>query len=689
MARDRRISSPALLAALRASVRMVPRDLKQAALAHVITMYSGDVANVYTLQTHLERADGSALTAQVVQGASFRTVLRVVNRFTPSVAPGALVTVNTVFGKEHSQSTLEFNAERKVYVSPDLFDTDDKLGVAHLELQYVRNVAPYGPLRLSGALDRSIGFGINVQTSAKDTTGQDVAEGAAASVGTEFNFDVTLYRSDRKRFTSGDFDVTLRVLDSSRVVLHTATLSGKSATELNFSYALSRNNLPPGRLTFRFEVRAAGNPSEPAHTVHETTYQLNTHAVVADVTVEGAPHLGQTLTVSASPSAFPDKRAVHAFDASTPEMREGRKFFMDLRTRGGVVTDSVQGESSATGDKYVFALKLAPELKSLGTHHLAFRYVAADGKSFDLPAYDTKRGELVEDTAALSVRVNTKLQLVDVEDLPTDTTFQYGNEVVFSFKVKDAVSGQFLSASSSVDGSVLLVLSHKDSLREFISVSQPAVVVGDKFLVNWKVTPNAVRGAGTLALVARGRDGSDLALEQSDGTPLRLAVVVGGEIEVKKTTFSTANPDAFNTILLANFSLTSAGHLLENTLLAATLRRGDVVIARDLPVSSTSPGVYEVSWSGRHSAAPSGIYSFDVYRESDCVRLAESRVVYTQMKRENPSANIAEPKIEPLFSVDLSHTSPVASDTSLTPQVVAILVLVVSFALATRALLTK
>lgn len=87
---------------------------------------------------------------------------------------------------------------------------------------------------MTATIDRSIGFGINVQPSAKlDVTGRDIAEGEVVATGTEFSFEVSLYRSDRKRFTSGDFDVSLVVLDSSRAPLHRETISGKTATAVS------------------------------------------------------------------------------------------------------------------------------------------------------------------------------------------------------------------------------------------------------------------------------------------------------------------------------------------------------------------------------------------------------------------------------------------------------------------------
>merc|ERR1711916_146836 len=100
--------------------------------------------------------------------------------------------------------------------------------------------------------------------SAKDSAGQDVAQGEVVAVGAEFSFDVSLSRSDRARFTSGDFDVAMVVRDASRVELDRKVISGKSATDLVFSWKLAKSNLPPPRLLFGFEVSTDG----VVHTQH-------------------------------------------------------------------------------------------------------------------------------------------------------------------------------------------------------------------------------------------------------------------------------------------------------------------------------------------------------------------------------------------------------------------------------------
>jgi hypothetical protein len=171
-------------------------------------------------------------------------------------------------------------------------------------------------------------------------------------VGTEFSFDVSLYRSDRKRFTSGDFDVAMIVRDASKVELAREKLSGKAATELVFSYTLSKSNLPPPRIIFDFEVSTNG----VVHTVHETSYALAAIAVATDIKISRYfvcillfcfltfvlfskdVHIGQTETVSFQPAAFPEKLKVQPFDYS-----DSRQFFLDLRSHvGGAVTRSIK-----------------------------------------------------------------------------------------------------------------------------------------------------------------------------------------------------------------------------------------------------------------------------------------------------------------------------------------------------------
>jgi hypothetical protein len=504
------------------------RSLRSASQAHVIALLSGSIKRSYNLGVFLERADGSPLPNQIVQGTSFRTVVRVDSAF----GVGGAATVSSVIthGSDSvSTPSLPFNAERKVFISSDLFDTDGKLGLVKFALNVQRNVAPYPPLKLQTTVERHIGFGINVQASAKQAD-KEVAEGESVSVGTEFSFDVSLYRSDRKRFTSGDFDVAMIVRDASKAELHREKLSGKAATELLFSYTLAKSNLPPPRILFDFEVSSNG----VVHTFHETSYVLSSIAVATDIKIGVKhAHIGQTEVISFVPAAFPDKLKVQPFD-----FNESRQFFLDLRSSvNGPVSRSIKGSTHKSGVS--FNVDLPATLESVGTHFVSFRFLASDGLSVALKPHDAVHGDLIENPALLNFTVAAKLA-VDDATLPSAGDFFYGNEVSFDFKLKDLVSGKTLSRASGDENNVFLSLRHsQDGSDEFTSATVPATFAADVFSIRWKITPNAVRGKGSLVLTAA----QEPVYDAEGNRALRLDVNIGGDIDITKKVHTTDNPD--------------------------------------------------------------------------------------------------------------------------------------------------
>jgi hypothetical protein len=151
------------------------RSLRSASQAHVVALLAGSIKKSYNIGVLLERADGSPLPAQIVQGTSFRTVVRVDSAF--GVGGAASVSSNIIYGSENfTNPSLTFNPERKMFVASDLFDTDGKLGAVKFDISVQRNVAPFPALKLQTSLERSIGFGINVQASAKQAD-KEIAEG--------------------------------------------------------------------------------------------------------------------------------------------------------------------------------------------------------------------------------------------------------------------------------------------------------------------------------------------------------------------------------------------------------------------------------------------------------------------------------------------------------------------------------
>jgi hypothetical protein len=84
------------------------------------------------------------------------------------------------------------------------------------------------------------------------------------------------------------------------------------------------------------------------------------------------------------------------------------------------------------------------------------------------------------------------------------------------------------------DNNVFLSLRHSQSgSEEFTSASVPATFANDVFSINWKITPNAVRGKGSLVLTAG--PGQDYPIYDEEGKhPVRLDVNIGGDIDIVK-----------------------------------------------------------------------------------------------------------------------------------------------------------
>jgi hypothetical protein len=386
--------------------------------------------------------------------------------------------------------------------------------------------------------------------------------------------------------------------------------------------------LPPPRILFDFEVSSNG----VVHTFHETSYALSTIAVATDIKIGNKNvHIGQIESISFTPAAFPDKLKVQPFDYN-----ESRQFLLDLRSSvNGPVSRSIKGVTSKTGVS--FSVDLPASLESVGTHFLSFRFLASDGLSVELKPHDAVHGDLIENPASLNFTVAAKLAVADAT-LPSAGDFFYGNEVAFDFKLKDLVSGKLLSRAAGDENNVFLSLRHsQDGSNEFTSATVPATFASDVFSIRWKITPNAVRGKGSLVLSA----GQDLPVYDAEGNrALRLDVNVGGDIDIVKKVYTTDNPDTSKTVIMVTFSLTCRGQALDNAELFANLRRGNTIVARDLSVSSAVNGQYEVSYAGPHKAVTEGRYVFDVYRVTDRTRVQDSKGAI---------------KLEPLLSVDIDH----------------------------------
>jgi len=174
---------------------------------------------------------------------------------------------------------------------------------------------------------------------------------------------------------------------------------------------------------------------------------------------------------------------------------------------------------------------------SVGANVISFSYKAATGEVIKLLNYNSNDNELYEDNAHLTYTVQAELHLSELKNPPSDGDLVYGDEIKFSFKVKDSLTKKAVWAQGQ--NGVSLVLRHVTSSgQNFTSTVQPAAQSkgtgsGGEFEVTWSVNPNAVKGKGTIELVVHGSDGKEIQiLEEKSQKPYRVNVAIGGKIDV-------------------------------------------------------------------------------------------------------------------------------------------------------------
>jgi len=257
----------------------------------------------------------------------------------------------------------------------------------------------------------------------------------------------------------------------------------------------------------------------------------------------------------------------------------------------------------------------------------------------------------------------------------------YGDEVKFSFKVRDALTKKSIWAGGP--SGVALVLRHVTSdNRTFTSQVQPAQQSKGKdgmpefFEVTWSVNPNAVKGKATIELVVQASDGKELELlEENSKKIYRVRVTIGGKIDVSEKTYSN-QMDESETVFLVEAQLSCAGKDLNGADLRAVVRAtgtdGKTHRVTSLPVTSPGEnGQYQVSWVQRNSVVITGSYSVAFYRQVD------RRHVLQQFAKATDEE--VEEKMQPLFTVSLSHIKPTTNVLPFKTEFLVLALLVVSF----------
>jgi hypothetical protein len=684
----------------------VPGDLRSVAQAHLAVALSNVFSRNFETRVHYEflRASGSA-GKKVVQGTQLKPVISVK---TFDGMPHAGLDVEAVITYESTGETVKTKLQLKGehYASNDFFDTTNRLGAMDFHYTISCYVVGVGEISFDLHDAKQVGYGVAVDARARlDVADKQFAQGETVAVGTDFAFGVSLHNQTHSDLHSGDFNVVFSVLDSSLVAIHSETVDGKqNAKPIRFTYTLKTSSLPAGDLVFKFDIVSA---TGVVHTTEVVKYHLSVPMIATQITfegvAEGAPKykIGETVRVTIEPASFPDLRTVAPYPAknvSGKDASDQRKFVMDVHSRGGALLRTVAGKAQSSQDssKYVFEVPVTATLDSIGVNVVSFRYVTVSGASFDLSNYDSRLGEVIEDSASLFYTVNANLQTVDVEEQPKATTFAYGQTIEFRFRVKDSLSGLYVHKGENGQANVYLSLKHTDETKgkEFVSANVAAEEVinatGEKvFVIEWAINPNAVQGAGVLSLSAQDADGNVIDLhDATTKKPVQLDVTVGGDIQVEHVSYSTSDAATYReTAFVIQFGLTCQNESLKSAQLRASVYRDGQLVASFLPVATNDEGVYSVSWGGSHDATPSGVYTLKFFREVDRKRAVEAHEFQEKRKKREEQLKqieegsetaseadkeelIVENIVSPLFEISHSHSAPSTSKLPIRAEVI-------------------
>jgi len=688
-------------------VGTVPRELHSVAQAHLAVALTRAFKMNFNTRVYYEvlRASGS-VDNKVVQGTQLKPIISV--RTFDGVPHAGLDVEATLTYESNSGEVIKAKLQlrdEEHYATNDFFETTNHLGRMNFHYTIRCYVVGVGEVSFDFEDTKQIGYGVVIDSRAHlDIADKDFAQGETVAVGTAFNFGVDLHNQTHNNLLKGDFKVVFSVLDSSLVAIHTNSVSAKENTQpIKFAFTLKSSNIPSGDLIFRFDIVSA---SGIVHTTEEVKYQLAIPMVATQIAFEGVAHeaskykIGDTVRVSIQPASFPDLRTVTTYpakDVNGKPVASQRVFVMDVHSRKGSLLRTVTGKAQGTEKvKYIFEVPVTATLDTIGFNTISFRYVSASGHSVELASYDSHFGELIEDASSLNYTVDANLHIVDVQEQPKTASFAYGQIVRFRFRVKDTLSGRYVSKGQNEQANVYLLLKHADEVRgrPFVSVNQPADEAlnakGDsEFVIEWAINPNAVQGAGVLSLSAHDADGNPIDLfNDTSKKPVQFDITVGGDIEIEHSIYST--PDGYlyrETSFVLQFGLSCLKKNLTNAQLRASIYRDSQLVVSLLPVATGEDGLYSVSWSVSHDAAPSGEYTFKFFREVDRKRAIEmhefqekKRKRGEQLKQleegiKNPQADssevfIVEDIVSPLFEISHKHVAPSTSKFSIRVEVI-------------------
>jgi len=160
------------------------------------------------------------------------------------------------------------------------------------------------------------------------------------------------------------------------------------------------------------------------------------------------------------------------------------------------------------------------------------------------------------------------------------------------------------------------------------------------FSVEWEVNPNAVKGKGSLSLVAQGADGKEIPIYMENTQSVwQVKIEIGGDLSVEEHHFSS-EIDEDDTVFFVDLELSCQTKPLSEAELIASVNVGSGQLT--LPVThGGEAGQYQLSWFQPTSQVRSGSYYIQFYRKVDSLRVAEK------------GGDLSE--LDPLFEISFSH----------------------------------
>lgn len=80
---------------------------------------------------------------------------------------------------------------------------------------------------------------------------------------------------------------------------------------------------------------------------------------------------------------------------------------------------------------YTFSFVVPKTFDHLGTNLITFLYKPTQGSDIELLNYDSKVGELYDESSLLSLTVQSELYMADVKETAKSGSYSYGQELTF------------------------------------------------------------------------------------------------------------------------------------------------------------------------------------------------------------------------------------------------------------------